>query len=60
MADKENNDEFIAFVQFKGLRGHTGQIGWVQMQVSGSGSFADLLGSTLAESEMVLVKGWLM
>jgi hypothetical protein len=34
MFDKENEEKLIAFVQMKGLRNHTSQIGWVQMEAS--------------------------
>jgi hypothetical protein len=49
MFDKENEEKLITFVQMKGLWNHTSQIGWVQMEASGTDSFADLLRGILAQ-----------
>jgi flagellin-specific chaperone FliS len=49
MSDEENEEKLIAFVRLKGPRDFSSQVGWVQMQVSGTDNFVDLLRFTLVQ-----------
>jgi hypothetical protein len=49
MSDEENEEKLIAFVRLKVLWDFSSQVGWVQMQVSGTDNFVDLPRFTLVQ-----------